>query len=193
MSKGDRQKLSILVVLLIVLGLTAVLGYRMTQAPTITTAQTPEQKSSVAVQASPDARIRLDLLEHQSDDDIGKKDLFRYRQASPPPGSTSNRGSGPVLNSGPMPVNPAQQPQLRPPVPTGPPPPPPIALKFQGFAVTQNPTRGLTAFLADDARHYNVTVGEVLMGRYRIVSITDKAVEVEDLQYNRRQSLPLLK
>jgi hypothetical protein len=70
---------------------------------------------------------------------------------------------------------------------------PPIALKYQGFAVTATPDRTLTAFLADDSRHYNVTAGEVLMGRYRIVSITDKSVEVEDMQYNRRQVLPLLK
>ena len=70
-----------------------------------------------------------------------------------------------------------------------PPPPPPINLKYQGFA--QSPD--LTAFLADDTRHYNVTVGEILMGRYRIISITDKTVEIEDLQFNRRQMLPLLK
>ena len=55
------------------------------------------------------------------------------------------------------------------------------------------PGGGLTAFLADDARHYNVTAGEVLMGRYRIASISDKSVEVEDLEYNRRQTLLLLK
>jgi len=37
-----------------------------------------------------------------------------------------------------------------------------------------------------------VTVGEILMGRFRIASISDKSVEVEDLEYNRRQTLPLL-
>jgi hypothetical protein len=200
MTKGDRQKLNILAVLLAVFGLTAVLGYRMMQPPTVTTAQTPDttaqtpeqKKKTTTAPVAGDARIRLDLLEQQSDDDIGKKNLFQYRQTPPPPGSASNRGSGPTLNP-PMPVNPSPAPVLKPPGPAGPPPPPPIALKFQGFAVTQNPTRGLTAFLSDDSRHYNVTVGDVLMGRYRIVSITDKTVEVEDLQYNRRQTLPLLK
>jgi len=31
------------------------------------------------------------------------------------------------------------------------------------------------------------------MGRFRIATITDKAVEIEDLEYNRRQTLPLMK
>jgi hypothetical protein len=79
---------------------------------------------------------------------------------------------------------------------TGPPPPappPPIPLKYQGFAAENGAGGGFTAFLADDSRHYNVNVGEVLMGRYRILAISDKGVDVEDLQYNRRQTLPLLK
>jgi len=64
-------------------------------------------------------------------------------------------------------------------------------LKYQGFAASSG--QGMTAFVSDDSRHYNVTVGEVLMGRYRIVSISDKSIEIEDLEYNRRQTLPLLK
>jgi hypothetical protein len=53
----------------------------------------------------------------------------------------------------------------------------------------------LTAFITDDAtsRHFNVSAGEVLMGRYRITQITDKIVEVEDLQHQRRQTLALQK
>ncbi len=62
-----------------------------------------------------------------------------------------------------------------------------------GFAAVNTPDRGLTAFLDDGSRHYNVTTGEVLMGRYRITRISDASVEVEDLEYNRRQTLPLLK
>jgi hypothetical protein len=38
-----------------------------------------------------------------------------------------------------------------------------------------------------------VTAGEVLMGRFRILGITDKSVEIEDLDYSRRQTLPLIK
>ena len=50
------------------------------------------------------------------------------------------------------------------------------------------------AFLSDESsHHYNVSVGEILIGRYRIVDITEKNVEVEDLQNNRRQVFPLQK
>ena len=52
----------------------------------------------------------------------------------------------------------------------------------------------MTAFLTDDAsHHYNVSAGEILMGRYRITQISAASVEVEDLEANRRQTLPLLK
>src|SRR5262249_20101720 len=82
------------------------------------------------------------------------------------------------------------------PAPPAPPPralPPPIPLKYQGYAVSTVPGGTITAFLADDSRHYNVTVGEVLMGRYRILGISDKTVDVEDLEFKRRQSLPIVK
>ena len=189
MSKPDRQKLSILAVLMGVLGLTVVLGYRMNQPPTTAAVPPSVQKTSANPPAANDARIRLDLVESGGNDgNIGKRNLFQYQQAPPPPVSGSRRGGPPVT----VPNTPAPTPiplQTR---PQGPPQPPPIGLKYQGFAATLAPNRGFTAFLSDDSRHYNVTVGEVLMGRFRIASITDTSVEVEDLQNNRRQTLPLL-
>ena len=68
-----------------------------------------------------------------------------------------------------------------------------MPLKYQGYLVLDTPPGRFTAVIADDSRHYNVTVGEVLMGRYRILAITDKVVDVEDIEYNRRQSLPIVK
>src|SRR5215471_15632006 len=55
------------------------------------------------------------------------------------------------------------------------------------------PGGGFVAVLSDDSRHYSVTTGEVLMGRYRVLTISDKIVDVEDLEYKRRQSLPIVK
>jgi len=188
MSKQDRQKLSILVVLIGVLALTVVLGFRMNQPPITAAVQPSVQKTSANPPAANDARILLDLVEKSggTDGNIGKRNLFQYQQAPPPPVSASARGAAPP----PTPPAPTTIPlQTR---PAGPPQPPPIGLKYQGFAATLAPNRGFTAFLSDDSRHYNVTVGEVLMGRFRIASITDTAVEVEDLQNNRRQILPLL-
>jgi len=189
MKKQDRQKLGILVVLLAVLGLTVFLAYRMNQPSSIAAVQPAQQKPGANPPAASEAHIRLDLLENSeaSEEEIGKRNLFQYRQAPPPPPANLARGNPPPVNV-PPPVN--TTPQVTGPPP--PPPPPPINLRFQGFALTSEPNGGLTAFLADDARHYNVKAGEILMGRYRIVSISEKSVEVEDLEYNRRQMLPLL-
>jgi hypothetical protein len=196
MTKPDRQKLSILIVLLAVLGLTLLLGYRMYEPPTAASLQTPEQpKTSANPPAPSDARIRLDLVEKQEADggDIGKKNVFQYRQTPPPvlPGPKLGAANlaplPPTALAAPVPYHPAGPPPA--------PPPPPIPLKY--FGNTKMPA-GLTAFLVDDTRpndlkHFNVSAGEVLMGRYRIGSITATSVEIEDLEYNRRQTLPLLK
>lgn len=195
MTKQDRQKVTFLVVLLAVLGLTVFLGYRMTRPPTTTSVvQTPQQKVSTNLPSSSGAQIRLDLVEKEkAGENIGKRNLFQYQQAPPPLPPPGPRGRGPQ-GSGSGAFLPVQPPA--PVVQAGPPPPPPlppITLKYQGFAARSAPNGGFTAFLADDSRHYNVTVGEILMGKYRIASITDRSVDVEDLEHNRHQSLPLLK
>ena len=197
MTKQDRQKVTFLVVLLAVLGLTVFLGYRMTRPPTTTSVvQTPQQKVSTNLPSSSGAQIRLDLVEKEkAGENIGKRNLFQYQQAPPPLPPPGPRGRGPQ-GSGPGAFLPVQPPVPVVVTPAGPPPPPPlppITLKYQGFAARSAPNGGFTAFLADDSRHYNVTVGEILMGKYRIASITDRSVDVEDLEHNRHQSLPLLK
>jgi hypothetical protein len=189
MSKRDRQRLGILIVLLVVLGMTVVLGYRMNRPQITAAVQTPESKQPAPNQTiASDARIRLDLIEKpESSQNIGRNNVFQYREARP---ATQSSRPGPTPPVAPPPLMPvvAQPPPSR---PAGPPPLPPIPLKYQGFAIVNS---SLTAFLADDfARHYNVTVGEVLMGKYRVSQITDATVEIEDLEASRRQTLPLLK
>ena len=192
MSKQDRQKLSILVILLVVLGLTILLGYRM-NTPAVTSAvQTSETKTSANPPAATDARIRLDLIEklEGSGDQIGQKNVFQYRQTAVPSASRPGLADTPPPAPGPVTPPPTAN---RPPVVAAP-GPPPIPLKYQGYAVVSSSTGHLTAFLVDDAtRHYNVTIGEVLMGRYRITQVSSSSVEVEDLETSRRQTLPLLK
>lgn len=193
MTKQNRQKLSILVVLLAVLGLTIVLGYRMNTPATTAAVQAAENKTTAANRpaSSDGARIRLDLMEKPEDfeEGVGSKNLFVYRQAPPPPPPAFKPGA-PGGGLTPVPVAPVPSVQQNPP---GPPPPPPIQLRYEGFAVINSPEGELTAFLADPSRHYNVRIGEVLMGRYRITRISETSVEVEDLEYNRRQTLPLVK
>src|SRR6266581_2637620 len=95
MSKQDRQKLSILVILLAVLALTIVLGYRMNRPAVTAAVQVPESKPSANPPAPTDARIRLDLIEksENSAEEIGRKNVFRYRQTPAPPSSGLRGGS----------------------------------------------------------------------------------------------------
>ena len=190
MNIRGRQRLSIFFVLIVVLVLTLVLGYRMNRPPTTSAVQSPETKPAPKAPTANDARIRLDIVENpDTAHDIGQKNLFQYGQRrlpsrpGPPDATEEVKPPVPAVTQ-PVPV----VPQTPPP----PPPPPPIPLKFTGFAVLNS---SLTAFLTDDSglRHYNVSAGEVLMGRYRITQISDKAVEVEDLQFSRRQTLALQK
>jgi hypothetical protein len=196
MTKQDRQKVAFLVVLLAVLGLTMFLGYRMTRPPTTSVVQAPQQKVSTNLPTASGAQIRLDLVEKEkAGENIGKRNLFQYQQAPPPPPPAGPRGGRGFRGSEELDAPPPVQPPVIV-TPQGPPPPPPlppITLKYQGFAARSAPNGGFTAFLSDDSRHYNVTVGEILMGKYRIASITDRSVDVEDLEHNRHQSLPLLK
>src|SRR6202043_2886332 len=114
--------------------------------------QTPEQpKTSANPPAPSDARIRLDLVEKQEADggDIGKRNVFQYRQTPPPvlpgpkPGAANLAAPPPTAIAPPLPSRPAGPPPA--------PPPPPIPLKYFGNTTTKAPA-GLTAFLVDDTR-----------------------------------------
>ena len=195
MTKKDRTNLSILIVLLAVLGLTIVLVYRTNQPPTLAAVQPPPAKASTQTNPSPPSNttgIRLDLVEksESSEEDVGKKNVFQYQQPRVAPGPMLRPGSN---SPGPTPPTAVVTQPVQPPVREGPPPPPPIQLKYQGFVSVSPPGAGMTAVLADDSRHYLVTAGEVLMGRYRIIAINGTSIELEDLQYNRKQILPLVK
>jgi hypothetical protein len=199
MSKQDRQKLSILVVLLGVLGLTLILGYRMNK-PVVTAAvqggeAKPPSNPSVNPPAPTDARIRLDLIEKSQNslEEIGRKNVFQYRQnqASAVAGS---RGRSPIIPSQPAAPVASESLPVRPPAMIAPPGPPPIPFKYQGYATQDVPGGLMIAFLTDEtSHHYNVAVGETLMGRYRITQISANSLEIEDTDNNRRQKLPLIK
>jgi hypothetical protein len=187
MSRRDRQRLSVFVVLAGVLVLTLVLGYRMNE-PEAAAVQAAEAKAASKAPTASDARIRLDIVENpDTARDIGQKNLFQYGQRRAP--SQALPRTDEVKPPAPAVTQPVA---VAPPVPPPPPPPPPIPLKFTGFAVLNS---SMTAFLTDESgvKHYNMSAGEVLMGRYRVTQITDKTVEVEDLQFNRRQTLALQK
>lgn len=79
---------------------------------------------------------------------------------------------------------------IAPPVPVGPPPPPPINLKFFGTAKRAN--AGLQAFLLSGDDVYLASAGEIVAHKYKIVAININNIQVQDLQNNNTQTLPLL-
>lgn len=93
----------------------------------------------------------------------------------------------------PIPPNvpkPRPQPKIiMPPAPVGPPPPPPINLKFFGTARRGNGP--VQAFLLQGDNVYLASAGEIVAHKYKIVSINLNSIQVEDLQYNNTQTLPL--
>lgn len=189
MSRRDRQRLSVFFILIGVFVLTLVLGYRMNGPATTAAVQSPETKPTTNALTASDARIRLDIVDNpDSDGNIGQKNLFQYGQRREP----SRQVSPGATAAAKPPVPAVTQPVPVVPPPALPPPPPPIPFRFTGFALLNS---SLTGFLTDESgvKHYNVSAGEVLMGRYRITQITDKALEIEDLQFNRRQTLALQK
>lgn len=193
MTAQDRQRLKVLLVLLGVLGATLWFGYGVNRPATVTDAPHPVAQIQPHGPSETGARIRLDLVENvAAEEQIGRNNVFQYRTApaTTEPDFPPDIAPPPPITVEPVPPRPPGPPP--PPSPPAPVAPPPIPLKYQGFAVV-NPQEGeLTAFLSDDMNHYNVTAGEVLVGRYQIVRITERDIEVEDLQLKRRQTLPLI-
>ena len=186
MSKPGPWKAQLLIVLVAGLGLTTFIGYRMSRPANPAIVQAGGSRTAAAVPSQSNARIRLDLLDRKNEDEtVGDKNLFQYGQrqaplAAPPAGPQSPQPQ-PQSNT---PVAPAVRPQQ---------PPPPIPLKYVGFAFVEPNSKALIATLLDDSqRHFNAVEGDVYLGRYRVARITETTLEVEDLEFNRRQTLALV-
>ncbi len=70
-----------------------------------------------------------------------------------------------------------------------PPPPPPIPLKFYGFA--NRPGQPKSVFLADGDDIFIGHEGDIVNRRYKIIHIMPTQVEIEDVQNNHREAIPL--
>ena len=188
MTKSDQNKLRFLIILVVILAATIYVGFRVSKTPDLTVVQAKDQKPAPVTATPNDARIQLDLLEKaRANDDLGKSNLFAYRNSRPPePARTTPPPPAPVINNNPAPTRPT---------PVMPPPPPPIPLKYVGYAFVEPNSKVLIATLLDDSqqRHFNAVQGDIWMGRYRVLRITDTLVDVEDIETSRRQSLALVK
>ncbi len=121
-----------------------------------------------------DPTLRLDWLRASEDVKYEGKGRNIFRAGSEPP---------PVDTARVIPRN------TQPGVPPGPPPPPPINLKYYGFA--SKPGEPRQAFLSQGEDVFIAGEGDIVNRRYKVVRIGPVSVEVEDLQYNHRQVLPL--
>ena len=78
---------------------------------------------------------------------------------------------------------------MGPPAPPPPPPPPPINLNFFGFA--NKPGEPKKVFLSQGEDVFIAVEGDIVDRRYKVVHIGPASVEIEDVLYNNRQSIPL--
>lgn len=131
------------------------------------------QKQNAA--KSLDPTLRLDLLKSSEDTKYegAGRNIFKVFVEPPPK---------PIV-----PVVTQQQQQATGPPP--PPPPPPINLKFYGFATPQGGAKRV--FLAKNEDVFIAKEGDIVDRRYKVVRISQNAVEILDVLSNNRQSIPL--
>lgn len=83
---------------------------------------------------------------------------------------------------------PGQMPRV---VASGPPPPAPIPLKFYGFAAPSSAGETRRGFFMDGDNVVIASPGDLIKGRYRIVTLEPQAAVVKDTLANNQQSLTI--
>jgi hypothetical protein len=129
-----------------------------------------------------DPRLRLDLL--KSSEGVGYEGTGRNifsEHAEPDPQVPTPNGPGltdrGAVGNGRGPWVPQSE------------APPDIQLKFYGWA--SKPGEPRAVFLAKDDSVFVAHEGDIIARRYKVVRIMPKAVEIEDLLSNNKQSIPL--
>lgn len=105
----------------------------------------------------------------------------------------SAQSAPPPVAAIPKPIAPARP--VPPPLPCPPncpppPPPPPIDLKFFGVELGAKGSRQACLLHGEDV--YIASAGDVVMRRYKVLSVDAKSIQVQDMQTNNTQVLPLL-
>ena len=145
-----------------------------------------------------DPKLRLDLLAKVQSVEVGpaQRNLFQFG-AAPVPVAIKNTAKIIPLT----PAQIAQQQAALNPGPPVPPPPPPITLKYYGYAAQRADGRKRAFFLEGDCSPNAVPTagcdifvaaeGELIKRRYKVVRIGVSSAEVEDIEFNHVQPLPL--
>jgi hypothetical protein len=139
-----------------------------------------------AQQGEIDPTLRLDLLERLKGVKFtgGSRSLF---EAGPAPMPAQLAAQKVTVMPGPLPQTPAQTANTPMPAPG----PPPITLKFYGFAAPVNAGGTRQGFFLDEDTIFVADEGQIVKGRYRIISLQPKSAEVEDVVTKSRQTLPI--
>ncbi len=111
-------------------------------------------------------------------------ELLKEFRSRPVPQFGRNPFEIPAARSAPAPVSTAP---VTAPQPTPPPPPPPIALKALGYTEMAGKQE---AIVSDDEQTYVVHEGDTVAQKYRVLKITPKFVEVEDVSSHQTAQLP---
>jgi hypothetical protein len=184
MTATDKKKAQYLVGLLVIAGLTWALVYRTGIVSSSADAKKPGAQKPSAAKPLKDPTIHTELIEAaDAGAEVGQKNIFQYRQKPLPP-------APPAPRPNPVPAVTSLQPQT----PFTPPPPPaPVmkTFKYDGLSILGPPKTGkMMASLTDGTTSYQVTVGECLMGQYCVRSITERDIEIEDVQLKQRRTFP---
>lgn len=123
-----------------------------------------------------DPTLRYDLLKASEDTTYSGtgRNIFRVFVEPPPKAIQS-----PIIAQPQVPQGPPQ-----------PPPPPPIDLKFYGFATPAGGTKRI--FLAKGEDVFIAKEGDIVDRRYKVMRISNNAVDILDVLSNNRQSIPLI-
>jgi len=151
--------------------------------PVITTVGKPKVNGPAAKQLSsaqldPTLHMEAMLVTESLVYSGSGRNIFSGEEEAPPPPPPPKPNFS-AHNDGPKPP---------PPPKPGPPPLPPIPLKFFGTSVSHSGIR--SAFLLNGDDVFIAAVGDIVERRYRVVSIAENSILVEDIPNTNKQTLP---
>lgn len=178
MTASDKKKTVILVLLL----LGAAASWYYVYRPAAGGGPSAPVKAAAKpkpVKIGQDAAIRTDLVPNTSSVDIGRINLFDYRQRQV------------AVSKQPESTRPAPPPQPSRPIvfdqPAAPPPPQPWRpFKYEGFSVSKNGGK-ILASITESGVTYEVNEGGCFQ-QYCVTRLTENLVELEDQLLKRRQT-----
>jgi hypothetical protein len=178
MTTSDKKKAVLLVVLIVV----GIAGYGWiyrsnTVASTNATAAKAAAKP-VKVKPGQEAKIHVEWADGIAAPEVGRKNLFQYRQKPLPP--------KPVEQIRPVTQTFTPPPPSQPVAPLTPPPPPFPSFRYEGVSGVKGGK--LLASITESGTTYTVRESECVKGQYCISKLTETLVEIEDLQLKRRQT-----